>query len=136
MNPNSSFIVKSDLWEVSRKTLPPEIIYPFDIPAPVKGEEIIYWRKNYGLCKAIKEYCENNVEKKDDTHYIIKKKEEILDIIDIILSFMDEKVWNSCGESMWTYFEVLPYLRNNLNNLLIIMKYMRSNTDIYLEFVC
>ena len=136
MNPDSSIVVKSDLWEVSRQTLPPEIIYPFDKPAPVDGEEIIYWRKNYGLCKAIIEYCQNNnIEKKDNNCYIIRTKQEIWGVIEVILSFMNEKVWTSCGDSMWTYTEVLSYLQQNLNNLLVIMNYMKSNTDVYLEFI-
>jgi len=133
---NSGFIVKSDSQEVNRQTLPPEIIYPFEERAPIEGEEIIYWRKNYGLSGAILEYCQENLPKADNDHYIIMTKSIILDIVDIILSFMDERVWTNMGDSMWTYTEVLPYLRQNINNLLVVMKYMSSNTDVYIEFYC
>ena len=47
---------------------------------------------------------------------------------------MNEKEWVNQGNSMWTYQEVLPYLRQNLNNLLIMMKYIENYPDTYLEF--
>ena len=121
MNADSSFIVKSKVRKINRQILPPEIIYPFEQRAPIEGEEIIYWRKNYGLADTIRQYCKSASLPDEDGKYIITQKTQIYNIIEIIADFMDETIWKHSGESMWTYEEVLPYLRQNLNNLIVII---------------
>ena len=126
MNPDSGIAVRSDSRDITRKILPSAIIYPFQERPPIEGEEIIYWRKNYGLCEAIDSYLADN--------RIIKTPEQIYQIIKIIVNFMNKKVWEKQGNSMWSYKEVLPYLRQNINNLVVMINFMEQNPDVYLEF--
>ena len=135
MNPDSGFIVRSHIRTITRNDLPPEIIYPFEQTAPIEGEEIIYWRKNYGLCQAVLDYCSReNLFKDPNCEEYHLTREHIFDIVDIILYFMDEKTWIDEANSMWTYNEVLSYLRKIINNLLVIRRFMKYNEDIYLVF--
>ena len=135
MKSDSGFIVRSRTRAIARADLPPEIIYPFEKRAPIQGEEIIYWRKNYGLCQAVLDYCaRKNIYKAPDSDEYHLTREHIFDIVDIILYFMNEKVWINEANSMWTYTEVLSYLQQNLNNLLVMRRFMEFNEDIYIVF--
>lgn len=135
MKPDSGFIVRSHTRTLTRQILPSEIIYPFEQRAPIEGEEIIYWRKNYGLCQAVLDYCSRkNLSKNSECNEYYLTKEHVFDIVDIILYFMDEETWINEANSMWTYAEVLSYLRKILNNLLVIRRFMKYNEDVYLVF--
>jgi hypothetical protein len=134
MNADSGFIVKSKVREINRQILPPEIIYPFEQRAPIEGEEIIYWRKNYGLTETILQYCKDASLPNENGKYLITQKQQIYNILEIIADFMNEAVWKNSGDSMWTYDEVLPYLRQNIDNLIVMMNFMKYNSDIYLVF--
>lgn len=135
MKPDSGFIVRSHTRTIARADLPPEIIYPFEKRASIQGEEIIYWRKNYGLCQAVLDYCtRKNIYKAPNYDEYHLTREHIFDIVDIILYFMNEKVWINEANSMWTYTEVLSYLQQNLNNLLVMRRFMEFNEDIYIVF--
>lgn len=47
---------------------------------------------------------------------------------------MDEETWENEGNSIWSYKEELPVLKDNLFNLALIAAYMKENPDVYLEF--
>lgn len=135
MHPDSGIIIRSTNRTLTREILPPEMIYPFDKRTIIDGEELVYWRKSYGICNAILNYCKkNNIPKNEGTNDYILKKENIFDLVEIVLHFMDRDTWNKEGDSIWTYDEVLSYLRKILNNLLVIKKFMEHNPDIYLVF--
>ena len=135
MNPDSGIAVRSDSRDITRKILPSAIIYPFQERPPIEGEEIIYWRKNYGLCQTVLNYCiHKGLYKNPTCNEYHLTREHIFDIVDIILYFMDEKTWVNEANSMWTYNEVLSYLRKIINNLLVMRRFMQYNEDIYLVF--
>lgn len=133
MSANSGIYVKSKIRSITKDALPPEIIYPFE-ESPLDGVEIIYWRKNYGLTETIRQYCKDASLPNENGKYIITQKQQIYNILEIIADFMNEAVWENSGDSMWTYDEVLPYLRQNIDNLIVMMNFMKYNSDIYLVF--
>ena len=133
MGLDNGIVVKSDKRKITRDDLPPEILYPFDEDYN-DNPEILYWRKNWGLRDSIVHYLEAIDNKVQEGTYLIRTYYEIFDIVDIIFHFLDKKVWDEEGESIWEYEEVKERLQDDIVNLVLIISFMKENPDIYLEF--
>lgn len=131
MGLDNGFVVMSNKRKITREDLPKEIIYPFneDYESP---PEIVYWRKNWGLRNAVLGKIGN--QGRDNYHYEINTPEQLFEIVHVIFSFMDEKVWEDEGQSIWLYDEVKSRLEQDIINLILMIPFMRVNPDVYLEF--
>ena len=131
MGLDNGFIVTSNKRKITRDMLPSCLDYPFDSKYDDdKGPEIIYWRKNWGLRNQIVHLCRTN----DDFYYIIDDVKQVEDIIKIITYFLDEKIWDNEGQSIWTYDEIKATLKNNIADLTVIKNFMVDNPDVFLLF--
>lgn len=137
MGLDNGFLVKSASRYLERRNLPRGIKYPFNEDYN-DGIEIVYWRKNWGLRTAvisILEPEEVNYEAGETPYsYYADKPSQVIEVIEIIASFLDEEKWEEEGNSIWTYDEVRPVLIQNIINLALICGFMEENPDIYLEF--
>ena len=131
MGLDNGFVVMSNKRKITREDLPKGIIYPFNEDYE-SAPEIVYWRKNWGLRNAVLDKIGN--QGRDNYHYEINTPEQLFEIVHVIFSFMDEKVWEDEGQSIWSYDEVKPRLMNDIFNLILMIPFMRVNPDVYLEF--
>ena len=69
-----------------------------------------------------------------ETSFEIDTPDQVIEIIKIIVGFMDRETWEEDARSIWEYDVELPILKYNIINLAIIAAYMQFNPDIYLEF--
>lgn len=131
MGLDNGFVVVSNKRKITREDLPKGIVYPFNYDYE-SAPEIVYWRKNWGLRNAVLDSIGN--QGRDNYHFEISTPEQILKIVHIIFSFMDEKVWEDEGLSIWLYDEVKPRLEQDIINLILMIPFMKENPDVYLEF--
>lgn len=131
MGLDNGFVVMSNKRTLTREDLPKGIIYPFNEDWE-EEPEIVYWRKNLGLRNAVLDSIDG--QGRDNYHYEINTPEQILEIVHVIFSFMDEKVWEEEGQSIWLYDEIKPRLEQDIVNLILMIPFMRVNPDVYLEF--
>jgi len=131
MGLDNGFVVKSNKGKIIREDLPKELIYPFGDDFGY-APEIVYWRKNWGLRTVVLNSLD--ISNSEGGCFQIDTSEQIFKIIKIIFSFMDEKVWEEEGYSIWTYEEIKPILERDIINLVLMIPFMRENPDVYLEF--
>lgn len=131
MGLDNGFVVKSNKRKITREDLPKEIDYPFTDDFDFVPE-IVYWRKCWGLRGAVLDIISEH--DSENYCYQIDTLELIFKIVNVIFGFMDEKVWEDEGDSIWTYDEIRPRLERDIINLILIIPFMRDNPDVYLEF--
>ena len=131
MGLDNGIYVKSNKRKLTRLDLPVGIRYPFEKDY---GEdiEILYWRKNWGLRNAVLNHFGTRLS--DEYITEIDTPDKVLDLMQIIVDFMDEKKWEDEGNSIWTYKEIIPILKDNIVTLALIAGYIQENPDVYLEF--
>jgi hypothetical protein len=128
---DNGFIVKSTNRQITSKDLPEGIITPFSDSYNPNGEDIVYWRKNYGLRNAIRKVLGMS---NDEFTYEIDTPKQILNIVEIIFHFKDKTVWKDEGDSIWDYIEIEPILQRDIINLVLMIPFMKENPDVYIEF--
>lgn len=92
----------------------------------------MYWRKCWGLRGAVLDIISEH--DSENYCYQIDTPEQIFKIVNVIFGFMDEKVWEDEGDSIWTYDEIRSRLEQDIINLILMIPFMRDNPDTYLEF--
>lgn len=135
MGLDNGFRVKSASRYLERHNLPKGIKFSFD--KDYDNEiEIVYWRKNWGLRAAVIPVLEPEEVEVGETpySYYAYKPSQVIEVIEVIASFLDENKWEEEENSIWTYDEVRPVLIQNIINLALICGFMEENPDIYLEF--
>ena len=70
----------------------------------------------------------------DQYKFNIETPTQVLELIEIIASFLDKERWENEGDSIWSYEEIRPVLIQNIINLALIHTFMCENPDVYLEF--
>ena len=129
---DNGIYIKSHKRELTREDLPTIIKYPFEQDYG-NGIEVCYSRKWWGVrTQLISEIKWDAID--DDYYFFIERPEEVIHMIEIIISWFDEDRWESEGDSIWTYDEAKYNLRNWIINLSIIYGYMLENPDIYLVY--
>lgn len=131
MGLDNGIFVYSRTRKLSRKDLPFGMTYPFETEdSDEDGVEICYWRKCWGLRNDIV-HCFGSGDKYST---LIEAPEQVMCLIEIIASWLDEKKWNAEGGSLWSYEQIRHTLIVDIVNLGIMYNFMQSNSDIYLEF--
>ena len=133
MGLDNGFYVKSNKRTISREMLPNIIDYPFDTDYD-NNVEIIYWRKNWGLRNRLMATFDWYKLPVEQNKFEIDNPMQVLTVIEIIASFLNEETWENEGNSIWSYEEIRPVLIQNIVNLAAIHTFMCENPDIYLEF--
>ena len=137
MGLDNGFYVKSSRSFLTRDDLPNGIKFPFKQDYG-GGIEIVYWRKNWGLrTEVISILVPEEVNYEADEipyYYYAYKPSQVIEVIEVIASFLDEDKWEEEGRSIWTYEEVRPHLVQDIINLALISVFMEENPDVYLEF--
>ena len=136
MGLDNGFLVKSNRRKLTRADLPEGLVYPFDIDYE-EGIEIIYHRKDWGWRDSIMlEFGWKDVSLYDDTKlYTIDTPAQVLKLIEITASWLDEEHWENDGRSIWEYKEsARRHLIQDISNLAIFYGWMLQNPDVYLEF--
>jgi hypothetical protein len=137
MGLDNGFYVKSNRSFLTRDDLPNGIRFPFEKDYG-DGIEVVYWRKNWGLRAAVTSILvpeEVNYEAGEIPYnYYAYKPSQVIEVIEVIASFLDEDRWEEEGHSIWTYEEVRPRLIQDIINLALISVFMEENPDVYLEF--
>ena len=128
---DNGFIVKSKKGKLSIDDLPDGIVLPFSNSYTEEGEEIVYWRKNWGLRDAVKRVLGMGQE---EYVYEIETPRQILNIVEIIFHFKDKVAWKDEGRSIWSYNEIEPILQRDIINLILMVPFMQANPDVYIEF--
>lgn len=131
MGLDNGFIVKSKKRKLSIDDLPDGITLPFSNSYTEEGEEIVYWRKNWGLRDAVKRVLGMGQE---EYVYEIDTPRQILNIVEIIFHFKDKVAWKDEGRSIWSYNEIEPILQRDIINLILMVPFMQANPDVYIEF--
>ena len=130
MGLENGIIVKSNRRKITRDMLPAAIVYPFDEDEP----EIIYWRKNGGLRDAVIDHFCWRAASEKQIIFEIDTPEQVIELIEVIASFLDEEYWEENGNSIWDYKIIRRILIQNIINLALIQAFMYENPDVYLEF--
>lgn len=131
MGLDNGIYVKSDKRKLTRNDLPTAIRYPFE--EDYCGLEICYGRKWWGLRSQILAEIHWS-ESKDNYYFYIDTPNEVIHMIEIVASWLNEERWENEGSSIWTYDEARPNLINWIINLAIIVGWMANNPDAYLVF--
>ena len=131
MGLDNGFIVCSSRRPITRNILPAGIKYPFD------GEysndaEIIYHRKDWGWRGSIMEHFRWREDISEP--YTIDTPEQVIELIELTASWLDEEKWEEDGHSIWGYENARRHLIEDLMNFTLIYGFMLQNPDIYLEF--
>ena len=132
MGLDNGFYVKSNKRKITRDILPTGITYPFDKDY-MDEVEIVYHRKDWGWRNEIMNtfgWRDNNTQWK----FEIEKPSDVMTLIDITASWMNEERWENEGSSIWAYDEIHDRLVHDIVNFALIMAFMENNPDIYLEF--
>ena len=133
MGLDNGFYVKSNKRQITREMLPTGIKYPFD--TDYNNEvEILYWRKNWGLRNRIMATFDWYKLPVEQYKFEIDNPMQVLTVIEIIASFLNEEKWEDEGNSIWNYEQVRPVLIQNIINFAAIHTFMCENPDVYLEF--
>lgn len=131
MGLDNGFIVKSTKRKISIDDLPEGIVLPFAGSYNEEGEEIVYWRKNWGLRNVIRRLLNM---REEQYVYEIDSYRQILDIVEVIFNFKNKRIWEDEGGSIWSYEEIEPILQRDIINLILMVPFMQKNPDVYIEF--
>ena len=86
--------------------------------------EIAYWRKCWGIRQAILNALNSDVDNGDT----IIHREDIPNIVDALLPFLDENYWNENSNSIWEYdVQIVDNLTHILLNLVWLATYMKDH---------
>ena len=133
MGLDNGFLIKFEKGPISREKLPSNLIYLSDQDFE-DGIEIAYFRKDWGLRNAIISYLSSSEDGDEKYEYDIYNPQDILEIVNIILYFMNPVVWEEEGDSIWTYEQAAQGLKNTVINLMIMYFYMQNTNDVYISF--
>ena len=126
------FLVRTDITKIPFETTIGSLaVLPFSNSYTEEGEEIVYWRKNWGLRDAVKRVLGMGQE---EYVYEIDTPRQILNIVEIIFHFKDKVAWKDEGRSIWTYSEIEPILQRDIINLTLMVPFIQANPDVYIEF--
>ena len=130
---DNGIYVKSNKRKITREMLPSSIIYPFE--KDYSGNvEIVYWRKCWGMRNEVMNSFGWHSSDPEQYIFDIDTHEQVLRLIEIIASWINEDRWNEEADSIWDYDEMREILIQNIVNLSMIYIFMATNPDIYLEF--
>lgn len=129
---DNGIYIKSRKRELTRDDLPKVFKYAFETDY---GEsiEICYSRKWWGVRNQLLDEIDWD-EIEDNYYFYLERPEEVIHMIEIIASWMDEERWENEGDSIWTYEEAKHTLVNWIINLAIAYGFMLENPDIYLVY--
>lgn len=117
----------------TRAQLPKSFRYPFEKDYVLDEVEICYWRKCWGLRNEFLNTCFSR--RKDEEFYFklgVKEVEELLNIITYFLKH--PKAWDEYGDSIWTYKNFKPQLKNQKHNLKVLARWMKKNPEAEVVF--
>ena len=137
MGLDNGFYVRSSRRKITREDLPNEIRYPFE--KDYDGVEVIYHRKDWGWRNSImKEFGWKDVNMCDDIvdmrAYLIETPAQVLKLIEVTASWLNEEKWENEGNSIWEYESARKHLVEDIINYSILYSFMQQNPDIFLEF--
>ena len=69
-----------------------------------------------------------------DYAFEIDTPRQVITLIEIIASWLNEERWENESRSVWLYEEIRPILIQDIINLALIYTFMCENPDVYLEF--
>ena len=137
MGLDNGFYVRSNRRVITREDLPQELHYPFE--KDYGGVEVIYHRKDWGWRNSImKEFGWKDVNMCDDIAdmkaYLIETPAQVLKLIEVTASWLNEEKWEDEGNSIWEYEHARRHLVEDIINYSILYSFMQQNPDIFLEF--
>ena len=137
MGLDNGFYVRSNRRAITRENLPRELRYPFE--EDQHGVEVIYHRKDWGWRNSImKEFGWRDVNMCDDIAdmkaYLIETPAQVLKLIEVTASWLNEEKWDKEGESIWEYESARRHLVEDIINYSILYSFMQQNPDVFLEF--
>lgn len=137
MGLDNGFYVRSNRRAITRENLPRELRYPFE--EDYDGVEVIYHRKDWGWRNSImKEFGWRDVNMCDDIAdmkaYLIETPAQVLKLIEVTASWLNEEKWEKEGESIWEYESARRHLVEDIINYSILYSFMQQNPDVFLEF--
>lgn len=137
MGLDNGFYVRSNRRVITREDLPCELRYPFE--KDYDGVEVIYHRKDWGWRNSImKEFGWKDVNMCDDIAdmkaYLIETPAQVLKLIEVTASWLNEEKWEDEGDSIWEYESARRHLVEDIINYSILYSFMQQNPDVFLEF--
>ena len=138
MGLDNGFYVRSNRRKLTREMLPAGINYPYDKDFD-NYIEVIYHRKDWGWRNSImKEFGWKDVNMCDDISdmkaYLIETPAQVLKLIEVTASWLNEEKWENEGNSIWEYESARRHLVEDIINYSILYSFMQQNPDIFLEF--
>lgn len=142
MGLDNGFYVRSNYRHLNRRMLPSGIIYPFD-DVWEEHMEISYHRKDWGWRNSIMNtfnwkdtnmMTDEEYDALHDHHCVLETPEQVMKLIELTASWMDEEKWENEGDSIWDYQTAREHLMKDLINFTLIYGFMQTNPDVYLEF--
>ena len=137
MGLDNGFYVRSNRRMITREDLPHELRYPFE--KDYDGVEVIYHRKDWGWRNSMmKEFGWKDVNMCDDIvdmrAYLIETPAQVLKLIEVTASWLNEEKWEDEGDSIWEYESARRHLVEDIINYSILYSFMQQNPDVFLEF--
>ena len=142
MGLDNGFYIRSNRRQLTREMLPAAIQYPFDSDMDEYGLEVIYHRKDWGWRNSIMSafgwrtiVTQEDWEAVDeDSLYVIDTPEQVMKLIEVTASWLDEEKWENEGDSIWEFEVARKHLIADIINLALIYGFMQTNPDVYLQF--
>ena len=140
MGLDNGFYVRSNRRAITREILPKGINYPFEYDYEKNMVEVIYHRKDWGWRNSIMErfnwvdpnYCDDAEDV--DFNYLIETPEQVLTLIELTASWLNEARWEEEGRSIWEYDIAREHLMRDIITLVLLYGFMQQNPDVFLEF--
>ena len=137
MGLDNGFYVRSNHRKLTRDMLPQGLEYPFDDDSDL---EVIYHRKDWGWRDSImakfnwKDPNFYDDTEDVDTSYLIETPAQVMALIELTASWLDEEKWENEGRSIWEYEVARPHLVHDIITLALLYGFMQQNPDVFLEF--
>ena len=116
---------------IKRNDIPSWVKLPWGWNEKRKDQEIIYFRKHWGIRGEIlaKLHCTE-----DNDSQTPVDAEDIIPIVKILMKYLDKEYYDDNANSIWGYEDARDHIQQSIINLMWLKMYMESHPDVECHF--
>ena len=116
---------------VNKEHIPSWVKLPFNWDDKYEYQEILYFRKHWGIRGEIlwQLHCAENNDSRTPVD-----AEDIIPIAKILMQYLDQEYYEENADSIWEYDDARDHIQQSIINLLWLKTYMESHPEVECYF--
>lgn len=127
MGLDNAFMFKN----IKKENIPIWVKLPWDWNDKYEEQEIVYFRKHWGIRGEI--LSKLHVKEDNDSNTPVDT-EDIIPLVKILMKYLDKEYYDEHADSIWEYAEAHDHIQQSIINLIWLKMYMEQHPEVECRF--